>query len=119
MPRTRQAVAQRVADHLFALEEAIDVAITRAAELNASMPAARGEARLPAMIGQTALDRAAETFSSLVQARRNVVETHHSLDEARAQIGLQEVSIGDMAPKPPAADIPYGRVAPVPLRAVS
>lgn len=119
MPRTRQAVAQKVADRLFALEEAIDVALTRAAELNASMPAARGEARLPAMIGQTALDRAAETFTSLVQARRNVVETHHSLDEARAQIGLQEVNIGDMAPKPAAGDEPRGLVAPIPLRAVS
>ncbi|HYJ53188.1 MAG TPA: hypothetical protein VEW04_08440 [Allosphingosinicella sp.] len=118
MPRTRQAVAQRVADHLFALEDAIDVALTRSAELNASMPSARGEARLPAMIGQTALDHAADTFTSLVQARRNVVETHRSLDEARAEIGLQEVNIGDMAPKPPPADIPYGHARPAPLRAV-
>lgn len=101
MPRTRQAVAQKVADRLFALENAIDVALTRAAELNASMPEARGEARLPAMIGQDALDRAAETFTSLVLARRRVVETHASLDEARMQIGLREVDAGDTEPKEP------------------
>jgi hypothetical protein len=100
MPRTRQAVAQKVADRLFALEDAIDIALTRAAELNASMPEARGEARLPAMIGQQALDKAAKTFSSLVQARRRVVETHRSLDEARMQIGLREVDAGDILPKP-------------------
>lgn len=100
MPRTRQAVAQKVADRLFALENAIDVALTRAAELNAAMPQARGEARLPAMVGQEALDRAAETFSSLVQARRRVVETHQSLDQTRLQIGLREVDAGDTVPKP-------------------
>ena len=114
MPRIRQVVAQKVADRLFALEDAIDVALTRAAELNASMPEARGEARLPAMIGQNALDKAAETFTSLVQARRRVVETHQSLDEARVQIGLREVNVGDLIPKPS----PSAVLLPTPLRAV-
>jgi hypothetical protein len=117
MPRTRQAVAQKVADRLFALENAIDVALTRAAELNASMPEARGEARLPAMIGQDAFNKAAKAFTSLVQARRRVVETHASLDLARVQIGLSEVASGDLAPKPP---IPMaGRAEPTPLRVVA
>lgn len=101
MPRLRQAVAQKVADRLFAVETAIDVALTRAAELTAAMPQARTEARLPAMVGQDALDRATEAFVALVQARRRIVETHQSLDEARAQIGLREVDAGDLAPKVP------------------
>lgn len=101
MPRLRQAVAQKVADHLFAVESAIDVALTRAAELNAAMPKARTEARLPAMIGQNALDRAAEAFTALVEARRRIVATHQSLDEARVQIGLREVASGDTVPKTP------------------
>ncbi|MBX3561462.1 MAG: hypothetical protein KF780_06570 [Sphingomonas sp.] len=117
MPRTRQAVAQKVADRLFALENAIDAALTRAAELNASMPEARGEARLPAMIGQDALDKAAETFVMLVRARRHIVETHQSLDAARAQIGLREVNGGDLIPKPPGLD--PEAVAAAPLRAVA
>ena len=100
MPRLRQAVAQNVADRLFAVESAIDIALTRAAELNAAMPAARTEARLPAMIGQDAFDRAASAFVALVEARRRIVETHASLDEARQQIGLREVSSGDALPKP-------------------
>jgi hypothetical protein len=102
MPRLRQEVAQKVADRLFAVESAIDVALTRAAELNAAMPMARAEAKLPAMIGQSAFDRAAEVFSALVKARRRVVETHESLDEARIHMGLREVDTGDLQPKDPA-----------------
>jgi hypothetical protein len=100
MPRLRQQVAQKVADRLFAVENAIDVALTRAAELTAAMPQARTEARLPAMVGQNALDRAAEAFTALVEARRRIVETHASLDEARVQIGLREVDSGDIRDKP-------------------
>ncbi len=84
-----------------ALSRAIDIALTRAAELNAAMPRARTEARLPAMIGQSAFDRAAEAFSALVEARRRIVATHESLDEARLQIGLKEVASGDLNPKVP------------------
>lgn len=101
MPRLRQAVAQKVADRLFAVESAIDIALTRAAELNAAMPAARTEARLSAMVGQNALDCAAGAFTALVEARRRIVETHVQLDEAREQIGLQEVNTGDLPPKTP------------------
>lgn len=100
MPRLRQQVAQKVADRLFAVESAIDVALTRAAELTAAMPQARTEARLPAMVGQDALDRAAEAFTALVEARRRIVETHASLDQARLQIGLREVDSGDIRDKP-------------------
>jgi hypothetical protein len=99
MPRLRQEVAQKVADRLFAVESAIDIALTRAAELNAAMPMARTEARLPAMIGQAAFDCAAEAFTALVAARRRIVETHESLDQARVQIGLREVATGDSVPK--------------------
>jgi hypothetical protein len=100
MPRLRQAVAQKVADRLFAVESAIDAALSRAAELNAAMPEARTEAWLPAVVGQEALDRAAEAFAALVEARRRIVATHRSLDETREQIGLREVDAGDLIPKP-------------------
>jgi hypothetical protein len=101
MPKPRQEVAQNVADRLFAVEDAVDIALTRAAELTAAMPAARIEARLPALVGQAALDRAADAFAALVEARRRIVETHESLDQARMQIGLREVDTGDIAPKVP------------------
>jgi hypothetical protein len=99
MLRDRQQAAQKVADRLFAVENAIDTAVRCAAELNASMPEARAGARLSAVIGQEALDQAAEAFALLVQARRAMVETHHKLEETRIQIGLREVSMGDTDPK--------------------
>jgi hypothetical protein len=120
MPRLRQAVAQQVADRLFAVESAIDLALTRAAELTAVMPQARTEARLSAMVGQDALDRATETFVALVEARRRIIETHKSLDVTREQIGLREVDAGDTQPKVPSfteAALPQ-KLRVSPLRAV-
>jgi hypothetical protein len=118
MPRLRQAVAQKVADRLFAVESAIDIALTRAAELSAAMPVARTEAQLPAMIGQDAFAGAAQTITALVEARRRIVETHQSLDEARVHMGLREVAGGGLIPKPAPFDT-EGKLAPTPLRAVA
>lgn len=119
MPRLRQAVAQQVADRLFAVESAIDLALTRAAELNAAMPQARTEARLPAMVGQAALDCSAEAFTALVEARRRIVATHASLDEARLQIGLKEVATGDSMPKDAFLEASAGEAPAAHLRAVA
>ena len=103
MLKTRQQAAQKVADRLFAVENAIDAAVRCAAELNAVMPEARTDARLSAVVGQEALDQAAEAFALLVQARRAMVETHHKLEETRIRIGLREVNVGDSYPKEPEA----------------
>jgi hypothetical protein len=97
----RARAALKVAESLVALENAIDLAITRAGELTALLPAARVDARLSAIVGQDALDGASMTQSFLVQARRAVVDTHHRLDETREQIGLRPVAIGDGVDKPP------------------
>ena len=101
MPKLRQEIAQELAERLFEAECAIDIALARAAELTAAMPQARTRARLPAMLGQDALDRASEAVVALVEARRRIVETHKSLDEVRQQIGLHEVASGDSVPKVP------------------
>lgn len=103
MLKNRQHAAQKVADRLFAVENAIDDAVRCAAQLNATMPEARTDAKLSAVIGQDALDQAAEAFALLVQARRAMVETHHKLEETRIRIGLREVNVGDSLPKEPEA----------------
>lgn len=101
MLNQRRQAAQNVADRLFAVEAAIDAAVTAAAELNAVLPTARTDANLSAIVGQDALDRTAEAFISLVQARRQIIEAHHRLEETRIQIGLRTVAIGGGAQKPP------------------
>ena len=95
----RRAVAQELANRLIAAEHAIDAALTAMADLSGYMPVARCEAQISAVIGNGALESAAETFSSLVRARRGIIDTHHHLAEAKDQIGLRNVGLGGLYPK--------------------
>jgi hypothetical protein len=103
MFKERRAAALKVAESLFAAEEAIDVALARVAELNGVLAAARIEAKLSAVVGQDAFEGAASAFASLARARCDIVETHNRLSNTKTQIGLRAVAIGDQG-KPPAAD---------------
>lgn len=101
MLKKRRDAAHKVATGLFAVEKAINVALMRAAELNAIMPTAQAEADLSAVVGQEAFDGAAAVFASLAKARRQVVQTHKAMDETRTQIGLRTMGFGDGTQKPP------------------
>lgn len=103
MFKERRAAAMKVAESLFAAEEAIDAALARVAELNGTLATARMEAGLSAVVAQDAFEGAASTFAALTRARRDIVGTHNKLSEAKVQIGLRMVAIGDQG-KPPAAD---------------
>ena len=100
MLKERREAAIRVADCLFAAEDAIDAALARAAELNAALVTARTEAGLSALVGQDAFEAAASAFAALARARRDIVETHKRLSETRIQVGLRSLAFGDMG-KPP------------------
>lgn len=101
MLKDRRAAAIRVAESLFAAEDAIDVALARAAELNGNMVTARNDAKLSALVGQDAFEVSAAAFAALARARSEIVETHKRLSVAQTQVGLREVAIGDLRPKPP------------------
>ncbi|MGA9581971.1 MAG: hypothetical protein WBR13_08395 [Allosphingosinicella sp.] len=101
MLKQRRDAAMKVAESLFAAEEALDIALARAADLNSAIVSARTEAKLSALLGQDAIESAASTFAALVRARCDIVETHKRLDDAKTQIGLRTVSVGDAGPKPP------------------
>jgi len=115
MLNERRAAARKVAANLFALEEALDIALAQAGGLAAVLPAARAEARVSAVVGQDAIGSTAEALALLVQARAKVIEAHHHLQETRVQLGLREVSVGDLLPKPAAASAEDRQ----PLRAVA
>lgn len=110
MFKERREAAQQVAEHLFAAENAIDVALACAAQLTATMPAARTRANLSAIVGQNAIESAAETFAALVRARQQIVATHQRLDETKVQIGLRTVAIGGGMAKPLVAGNPLSIV---------
>jgi hypothetical protein len=108
MLKDRRNAALKVAESLFAVEEAIDAALARSAELNGNMVTARNDAKLSALVGQDAFEVSAAAFAALARARSEIVETHKRLDVAKSQIGLRTVSVGD-TPKPPLFEEPTGR----------
>ncbi len=101
MLRDRRNAAMKVAESLIAAEEAIDIALARAAELNSNMVRARTDANLSALVGQDAFEVSAAAFAALARARCDIVETHKRLSETKIQVGLRTVAVGDLRPKPP------------------
>ena len=108
MLRKRREAAMKVAESLFAAEEAIDAALARAAELNGTLVTARTDAQLSALVGQDAFEVSAAAFAALAKARADIVETHKRLSEAKIQVGLRTISFGDSLPKPPTGEIREG-----------
>jgi hypothetical protein len=100
MLKERRKAMDQVAERLFAAEKAIDEAVTAAAQLSAALPTARAEANLSVLIGQDAMESAAESLSALIRARQALVSTHIRLDEAKTQIGLRAVAVGGGMIKP-------------------
>lgn len=101
MLKARRDAAMKVAGSLFAAEDAIDAALARAAELSAAIVTARSDANLSAMVGHDAFEKAASAFAALARARCDIIESHRMLDEAKTQIGLRVMSVGELG-KPPA-----------------
>jgi len=96
MLKKRRDAAMKVAERLFAAEDAIDIALARAAELNGTFVTARTEAHLSAVVGQDAFESVASAFAALARARSEIVEAHKRLSETQVQIGLRTVSFGDL-----------------------
>jgi hypothetical protein len=97
----RQELAVDVAKDLWAAERAIDEALCLTAALVGRLPRFRLDARISAVVGQGAFDRAAETVAMLTQARRQIVETHHELHKSQLELGIRTISAGDSNEKPP------------------
>lgn len=106
MRKERLEAAKRIADRLLETETAIDLAIARASELTASMPLARQDANLSAIVGQDAMESAAKIVPALAKARQSIVATHRQLDEAKDQIGLRQVAFGSPDGKPEPQSLP-------------
>jgi hypothetical protein len=105
MRNERMAAARSVADCLNAFENALDEAVALGSALSSQIVRARLEARLSAVIGQDAIEGALRTLTLLGDARRELVGTHHHLKSCADQIGLREVSFGDLL-KPPSSAAP-------------
>ena len=101
MLKQRRQAAEKVATHLFAVEQGVDAAITRAAQFTAAMIEARTEANLSAVVGQAELALASRATALMIEARQLIIDAHKQLAQTRIDVGLREVSFGDTAECPP------------------
>lgn len=88
---TKNQVAQGVADKLFATEEAVDVAMVRAAELITAMVEGRRALGVAATTGEVAQARAAEAIAALSEARRAVMASHAALANLATKMDFEDL----------------------------
>lgn len=87
-------VAQRVANKLFATENAIDAAMLEASEMMAEMLKARKELGFSATVGDQASAKLVEALTALGAARTAMVEAHGVLGETKLRLGIRTKMAG-------------------------
>jgi hypothetical protein len=105
MLKERRQAAEKVAAHLFAVEDGVDNAIARAAQFTSAMIEARSEAKLSAVVGQAELALAARATALMVEARQLIIDAHKQLAQTRVDVGLREIAFGDSSECPKLAEL--------------
>ena len=82
-------VAQRVANKLFATEDAIDAAILEATQLLGGMIEARQDIGFSAVLGSEAAAKIGAALSALTEARAATVDAHNALAETKLRLGIR------------------------------
>lgn len=82
-------VVKRVAEKLWATENAIDGAIGQASTLMADMMTARQELKLSAGVGDEAVGKVIDAMKALSEARQAMIAAHQGLEEVRQRTGIR------------------------------
>ena len=82
-------VVKRVAEKLWASEEAIDGALESASVLMVDLVAARRDLEISHMITDAATNKIAEAMKAMADARTAMIDAHHALYEAKLRIGVR------------------------------
>ncbi len=85
----KSIIAQRIANKLFASENAIDSAISESAQLLGEMMEARREMGFSAVLGDDAAAKITAAIAALGEARTAVVGAHKELAEAKLRLGVR------------------------------
>jgi len=88
------------AERLFALEDAVDMAMSEAGELLATLTRLRVTSNISGTFGQKALDAIMAGAAALNAARAHFVGAHGHLDIVKTQLGCKATMIGTLQPKP-------------------
>ena len=87
-------IAQRVANKLFATENAVDAAILEATQLLGGMIEARQEMGFSAVLGSDAAAKIGAALAALTEARAAVVGAHNELAETKLRLGIRTRMVG-------------------------
>ncbi len=100
MLKERVTAAYRIAADLHAAENAIDDAIVKIAQLAVTLPTARIETRMSAIVGQDAVAKVTEAVAAAGQVRQMLTDAHHALSDTQQQVGLGARMFGAGVEKP-------------------
>jgi hypothetical protein len=124
MLKERIEAAQRIAKDLHAAENAIDDAIVKIAQLAATLPTARIETNMSAIVGQDAVSKVTQAIAAAGSVRQMITDAHVALGETQRQVGLGARMFGAGMNKPPSSSaiVPMPQneddaARPTPLRA--
>jgi hypothetical protein len=111
MLKQRVVAAERIAAELHEAEDAIDQAIIKLAKLAGTLPVARFETNMSAIVGQDAVTKVTQAIATAGQVRQMVTEAHHALSETQRQVGLGARMFGAGTEKPKGQSVTSDRDA--------
>jgi len=88
MLNERVSAAKKIATELHQAEDAIDEAMIRIAQLAATLPAARRDTNMSAIVGQEAMAKIANALAATGEVRQLLTDAHLALTVTQKQVGL-------------------------------
>ncbi|WOF43579.1 hypothetical protein KNJ79_01020 [Sphingopyxis indica] len=104
MLNERVSAARKIASDLHQAEDAIDEAMIRIANLAATLPMARRDTNMSAIVGQEAMAKIANALAATGEVRQLLTDAHLALTVTQKQVGLGARMFG-AGVKPPSAGL--------------
>lgn len=100
MLKQRVLAAEKIAMELHEAEDAVDQAIIKLARLAGTLPVARFQTNMSAIVGQDAVSKVTQAVAAAGQVRQMVADAHQALSETQRQVGLGARMFGAGTEKP-------------------
>ena len=104
MLNERLSAAKKIASELHQAEDAIDETMIRIAQLAATLPTARRDINMSAIVGQEAMAKVANALAAAGEVRQLLTDAHIALTATQKQVGLGTRMFG-AGVKPPSATL--------------
>jgi hypothetical protein len=111
MLKQRVVAAEKIAAELHEAEDAVDQAIIKLAKLAGTLPVARFETNMSAIVGQDAVAKVTQAVAAAGQVRQMVADAHQALSETQRQVGLGARMFGAGTEKPKGQSVTNDRNA--------